>query len=293
MLMSNYRLRAVLARPLLAAALLVPAALPSVATAQDVATTEETVFDGEYLTVGLGGAYGPSYEGSDDYVFFPGGALQGKVGGVSINPRVAGLALDVIPDAKDASVGFSFGPVARVRFDRSGRIKDAAVEALGERDRAIEVGATAGITGYGLLNPYDALSASVDVSWDVAGAHKGRVIAPRISYLTPVSRGAAVVLSVSAENVDDDYADYYFSIDAPGALASGLPAFQADGGWKNVGVNLLGTYDLDGDLTNGGFAVFAAGGYSRLLEDARRSPVTSIAGSRHQWVGAVGLGFTF
>lgn len=285
------------ATSLFAMATLLSVALSSVATAQTTETAAPTsgpsVFDGDYLTVGIGGGIGPSYEGSDDYIAIPFGALQGEIGGIAINPRVNGLALDVIPDADDARIGFAIGPVARVRFDRNSRIKDVAVAALGKRDIAIEVGATAGITGYRLLNDYDALTASVDVLFDVAGAHRGRVIAPMLSYLTPLSQGAAVVLSVSAEHVDDDYADYYYSVTAPQAIASGLPAFQAESGWKTASLNLLGTYDLDGDLTNGGFALFAAGSYSRMLEDAKRSPVTSIAGSANQWIGAIGIGYTF
>ena len=61
------------------------------AHAQD--TSEKSVYDGDYLTIGAGGAYGPSYEGSDDYVFFPVAAIQGRVAGVEINPRPGGLAL--------------------------------------------------------------------------------------------------------------------------------------------------------------------------------------------------------
>ena len=254
-----------------------------------------TVFDGDYLTVGIGGAYGPSYEGSDDYTFFPLPAIQGSFGGVDINPRPGGVAFDVIPQSDGSRFDFVLGPVARVRFDRNSRIKDPVVALLGKRDVAIEVGATGGIQYQQLLNPYDSITATVDVRWDVANAHDGMVIAPSLSYLTPVSRGAAVLLSVSAEHVDNDYADYYFTVTPAGSVATGgaLPTYTAGKGWKNVGALLFGTVDLDGDLTNGGFALFAAGSYSRLLEDAKRSPVTSIRGDADQWTGGVGIGYTF
>jgi outer membrane scaffolding protein for murein synthesis (MipA/OmpV family) len=35
------------------------------------------------------------------------------------------------------------------------------------------------------------------------------------------------------------------------------------------------------------------GSYTRLESDFAESPVVSIAGSRNQWLGAVGLGYTF
>lgn len=276
---------------LAAAGIALATATPAFAQAE--AAPEDSIFDGDYLTIGGGAGYGPSYEGSDDYVIFPAAGVQGKLFGIEISPRPAGIALDLIPDAEDPKFGFSLGPVVRARFDRTSNLKDPVIKALGKRDTAIEVGANAGFTAYKLLNAYDSLTISSDIRWDIAGAHKGRVIQPTITYLTPVSRGAAVGLSATAENVDDDYADYYFTITPADTLASGLPGFTATGGWKNFGLNLLGVYDLDANLLNGGFALYAGGGYSRLLEDAKRSPVTSIRGDADQWFGAIGIGYTF
>ena len=103
---------------LLATAALATAMVPTLAHAQNDGPQTATVFDGDYLTVGVGGFYGPSYEGSDDYVLFPAPVIQGRLLGVAITPRPGGVALDLIPDAKDAKVGFSFGPVANIRRDR-------------------------------------------------------------------------------------------------------------------------------------------------------------------------------
>ncbi len=72
-----------------------------------------------------------------------------------------------------------------------------------------------------------------------------------------------------------------------------LPAYQADGGWDRVGVNLLTGVDLDGNLANGGLALIAMGGYSRMLGDGKRTPFTSIRGDADQWMGALGIGYTF
>jgi len=272
-------------------------AIPQMAVAQtdtgNATQNEPSVFDGDYLTIGVAAAVGPSYEGSDDYVFFPLPAVQGSFRGIEFQPRQAGLAFDLVTDQPNAKFDFIAGPVVRVRFDRSRQIKDPVVRQLGKLDVAVELGGTLGVQANRLLNPYDSLTVAMDARWDVAGAHKGMVIAPQLTYFTPLSAGAAVALTVSAEHVDDDYADYYFSITPAGTAASGLPTFQAEGGWKNVGAGLFATVDLDGDLRNGGFALFAAGSYSRLLEDAKRSPVTSIRGDADQWLGLLGVGYTF
>ena len=93
--------------------------------------------------------------------------------------------------------------------------------------------------------------------------------------------------------MDDDFANYYFTVSPAGAVASGLPTFRASSGWKNVGVNALVGVDFDGDLTNGGLAGFVTGGYTRLLNDAKRTPLTSIRGDSDQWLAGAGLAFTF
>ncbi|MEO0441145.1 MAG: MipA/OmpV family protein [Pseudomonadota bacterium] len=253
----------------------------------------ETVFDGDYLTVGIGAVVGSSYEGSDNYTISPLPVILGSFAGVDFQPRGPGVALDVIPDQDRAKIDFVLGPVVRARFDRNNSIEDDVVRSLGELDVAVELGGVAGVQVNRILHPFDSITAEVDLRWDVAGAHSGMVVFPSLTYFTPINRGVAVSLSLSAEYVDDDYADYYFSITPDGSTASGLPTFAAEGGWKNVGATVFAGIDLDGDATNGGFGVIFIGSYSRLLEDARRSPVTSIRGSADQFFGAVGIGYTF
>jgi outer membrane scaffolding protein for murein synthesis (MipA/OmpV family) len=273
----------------LAAALAWPVAIQ----AQTDGPPAETVFDGNYLTVGIGAGYAPTYEGSDNYDVFPFPLIQGNLLGIAITPRPGGVALDFIPDARAARVGFSLGPTARLRRNRVKDIKDPVVRSLGKLDTAVEVGANAGVSLYKVLNPYDSVTVSSDVSWDVAGAHKGMVVSPSLSYFTPLSRSAVLNLSLSADHVDGDYADYYFSVTPAGNLASGLPVFDADGGWKSVSVTLIGGLDLDGDATNGGLGLFAIGGYTRMLGDFKRTPLTSLRGDPDQWLVGAGLAYTF
>lgn len=267
----------------------------SPAATAETAPSAGTVFDDNWLTIGAGGALTASYDGSDDYVLTPLPLVQGKLGGVSINPRAAGIALDFIPDAA-GKTGFSLGVAARLNRNRAVQIKDDVVAAYGELDTAIEVGPTVGVTIPGVLHQYDSLSLNADVLWDVAGAHGGMTINPSVTYFTPLSRAVAASFALSARRVDDDYAAYYYSVPvAPPSVPAGsrLPVYNARGGFDKAGANLLVGFDFDGDLTNGGLAAFVLGGYSRMLGDAADTPFTSIRGSRDQWFLGAGLGFTF
>lgn len=257
----------------------------------------KTVFDGDFLTVGVGAAYGPSYSGSDDYTAFVLPIVQGSLGGIDISPRPGGLALDLIPDKTDGP-NFSAGPSFRVRSDRSDveDTEDEIVAAYGELDTAVEVGVSLGVSFPKLLNPFDSLSASVDTAWDVAGAHGGMTVSPSISYFTPLSRAMAASLSLSTTYISDDFADYYYSVPATNAAlppAAVLPVFRADGGFEKAGANLFLAYDLSGDVTDGGLSLIGFGGYSHLLGDAADSPFTRLRGTADQWLAAVGIGYTF
>jgi outer membrane scaffolding protein for murein synthesis (MipA/OmpV family) len=269
------------------------ALVPSAAFAQAEVAPEESVFDGDYLTIGAAGVYGPSYEGSDDQVLYPVPVVQGKLAGIGITPRQGGIGLDLIPDGDDPSIGFSLGPVVTYSRNRHSQIKDPVVRSAGKLKDAIDVGGNAGVTFYKLLSPYDSLSVAADVKWNVNKAHRGMVINPTVSYVTPLSKAMLATVVLSAKHVDDDYADYYYSVSPAQAAASGLPLYQAKGGWANFGASALVAYDIDGNLLNGGFAVFGAASYTRLVKDAKRTPYTSIRGDASQWVLGAGVAYTF
>ncbi|MEA3035143.1 MAG: MipA family protein, partial [Sphingomonadales bacterium] len=97
---------------LAAAACLLPA-LATRAAAQE--KTDSYMDRPNSLTVGVGGAYLPSYEGSDDYQWVPIGLALGKVGGFGFATRGTTLTLDLIRDAPGAPVTFEFGPAANLR----------------------------------------------------------------------------------------------------------------------------------------------------------------------------------
>ena len=245
------------------------------------------------FTIGVGGAVVPDYEGSDDYRVIPAAAIRGQVSRIAFSTKGSYLYVNAIPRSS-GKVEFDLGPIVGARLYRTRSVKDDVVDLLPQRKTAIEVGGFAGVSLHGLTNPYDTLSLHLDVIHDVANAHKSTTFSPNVDFSTPLSRTTYASLGVSAEFAGNKYADYYFSVTPADSLATGgvLPVFDADGGMKNWKVNLLLNQSLSGDLLHG-FSIFGVGQYSRLVGDFRRSPLVSDRGSASQWLGALGIAYTF
>jgi outer membrane protein len=245
------------------------------------------------LTIGAGAAYLPSYEGSDHYVVSPAAIAVGKVDGFSFSTRGTSLTIDLIRGGGDAPVTFELGPAVNLRSDRHGRIADPQVAALGRIGRALEVGGYAAVDLHKLVDPYDSLSFRLTYQRDVTGVHNSGIWVPEIEYTTPVSIRTLVILDAQASRVGDRYARIYFGISPQGALASGLPAYNAQGGWKDYRLSLLVGQVLVGDLRRPRLSLFAGLSYSRELGNFRDSPIVAIAGSPNQYLAAAGLAYSF
>jgi MipA family protein len=262
------------------------------AAASGALPTPEEVANKDMITVAVGGAVTPDYEGSDDYRIIPAAAIRAKVSGISFVTRGTYLFVDVIPG--NAKIDFDAGPIIGVRFNSRRNIEDNVVKLLPKRKRAIEAGAFAGLTLHGLTNPYDSLTFRVDVLHDIGSAHKSTTFSPSLEFSTPVSRRTYVGANVGAEFVSNKFADYYFSITPADSIATGgvLAPFNASGGLKNWKAGLLVNQSITGDLLHG-LSIFGLGQYSRLVGDFKRSPIVSQRGSANQWTGALGLAYTW
>ena len=253
----------------------------------------EEISKRDTVTVGVGGAITPDYEGSDDYRVIPAAAIRGQVSGISFSTRGTYLYVDVVPDS-GGKVDFNAGPIAGIRLTTYRHIHDDVVELLPKRKRAFEVGGFAGVSLHGLTNPYDTLGFRVDVTHDIGSAHKSTIFSPNVEFSTPLSRTTYASLSAGMEFVSNKFADYYYTITPADRLATGnvLPMFDADGGMKNWKLGLLLNQSVSGDLLHG-FSVFGLGQYSRLVGDFKRSPIVSQRGSASQWLGALGVAYTW
>jgi MipA family protein len=260
----------------------------SPASAQDAASDSAR----DTITVGVGAAAVPRYEGSDAYRTVPAAAIRGKVSGIAFVTLGTAAFVDLIPSAEGPGTHFSFGPMAHLTLNRSGLkgTRDAQVVALGRIPVALEVGGHAGITRTGLItSDYDSLNFDIAVSHDVTGIHDSLIVTPSITYGTPLSRKTYIGLTASANHVGSGYARTYFGVTPAQSLASGLTVYSPGDGFKDVNLGAFATQSLTGDLRHG-LALFAIGNYSKLLGDFGRAPVVR---DRAQLFGAIGLAYTF
>lgn len=245
------------------------------------------------VMVGVGAAVVPSYDGSDKSVLTAAPAVRGRVSGINFAVLGSRAWADLIADNNGPGWDFQAGPVVNVNLNRTSRIEDRQVAALGKVDAAIEAGGFVGVGKQGLItSDYDKLTVGVSYVHDVGTVHKSYVVSPSVSYGTPLSRKAYVLLNLSANYMGDGYAQTYFGVTPGGSARSGLPVYNARKGWKDWTLGAMGNVSLTGDLTHG-LSVVGGIAYRRMLDDAAESPIVRIAGSRDQWLGALGLAYTF
>ena len=283
-----------------AAAALTAAATPALAQDANTPASAPAAAAGggvdfsDTITLGVGAAYLPDYEGSNNYRVVPAPLAIGAVKGFSFALIGNRLSVDLIRDPKSSSYDFQLGPVVVVDFNRdTSSFTDQRVRALGKVGTAIELGGYAGLGKTGVItSPYDKLSASISYRYDVSNVHNSGILQPSINYLTPLSRKAAVGIFASAEHAGRGYATAYYTVNPSQSVASGLPVYYANSGWKDVSIGAVATVSITGDLLHG-FKLVGGGTYTRLLNDFAKSPVVSIAGARDQWIGALGVAYTF
>jgi outer membrane scaffolding protein for murein synthesis (MipA/OmpV family) len=246
--------------------------------------TAESRYPRDSLTIGVGVITLPSYPGSSSNSLSPAGLIRGSVNGFDFSSRGANLSVDLIRERRGTKVNVSFGPVANLRTDRSGSVKDAQI---------IELGGWAGIGKTGVFtSPYDRLSAGVRVVRDVLGKHRSTIITPSIDYATPLSRTTFVGISASASFVGKRFGRTYYDVSPQGSAASGLPVYSAAGrksGMTHYSLGLIGVKSLSGDLRKG-WTLLAGTQFSRVQGRYARSPIVR---QRGQWVGGLGVAYSF
>lgn len=256
-------------------------------------SSDNMVMDETFVVLGMGVALRPDYEGADEYKVSPAPLIRGRVAGFDFTTNGTGLSVDLIKDKPGQRVNFNLGPSASLRFGRNKKAEDPVIATLGARKTAFELGGSAGISVNKVLHDHDSIKLAIDMNFDVSGIHDGVIFRPSLSYSTPLSRATYASLSLSASYADAGFMDTYFSVNLADSIASGLPAYKANAGWKNASVSLLIGHDLSGDARDGGWGLFTVASYSRLLEDARRSPIVALRGSSDQFFAATGVAYVF
>jgi outer membrane protein len=251
--------------------------------------TSEKYEQHDSVTVGIGAAVIPRYDGSRFYLVTPIAGARGKISGISFSLIAVNFSADVIQSTAPTGGKFVFGPMAHLTLNRSS-LRQSRISLLGDIDPALEVGLHAGYQQTGVItSQYDVLTLDVAVSHDVTGIHDSVIVTPQITYATPLSKRMLVALNVAADYVGAGYAKTYYGVTPAQSAISGFPTFDIGAGFNNVSAGFLAGYSLSGDLRHG-FSVFAAGNYSRFLPETRRSPLVH---ADEQLVGALGIAYTF
>lgn len=227
------------------------------------------------LTIGAGGGIAPDYEGSKDYGLIPYGMIRVQRGPYWAALTGPELKANVLPSEK-----FQLGPLVHYRGER-GDVSNDAVDSLEDTDVAVEVGAFAQVDLDGWL-------AEASFGQDVAGGHKGFLADLGLGYRFELSEALSLTTMASTSYASGGYMSAYFGIDRADAIRSGLDEYDADGGFKDVGVSVNAHYALTES-----WALNSIVGYKRLLGDAADSPIVEDEGNANQFLAIVGLSYTF
>jgi outer membrane protein len=124
---------------------------------------------------------------------------------------------------------------------------------------------------------------------EVSGGHSGATIAPALGVvLRDKANTYSVIPELALTWASKDYMNAFFSVNGPGAAASGLRPFDADGGFRDVALRLTATYRFNEDWMAVGRLQVA-----QLLSDAKRSSITRQTGESFQGLLGFGVMYTF
>lgn len=228
------------------------------------------------LSVGGGAQLLPRFPGADDY---------------SVGPLVTGFVRregDPIPfRTPDDGFGFSLtgrggpveiGPLLQFQGERDEEDVGAPV---GDVDFTVEAGAFVNV------NVSRSLRLRVEGQKGIGG-HEGLTGAAGADVALRGGIDTLVTIGPRLRFNDDDYADAYFGVTPAAAAASGLPAYDPEGGLRAIGVIAGVTRQL-----SRGLGIYAYAGYDRLVGDAADSPIVQRLGSEDQFSAGLALFLSF
>lgn len=239
--------------------------------------------DGWNVRIGALGIVTPEYEGSDHYKVQAVPDIEITYDRFFLSRQ--GLGANLISN-DNLTLG------AAIAFD-GGR--------KSSKDKALTGYRNVGDTAIGRVfaeYTIDQLMLSVDVATDLLGdGHKGTEATLAATWMfNPVGR-TMVMVGPSLTWASDDYMNSYFSTTTDRLRPTGptelvLPGsrtgYKAEAGFKNAGLTAIVIHPLDDN-----WSVMGIAGYSRMLGDAADSPFVKDNGSRDQFMGGLGLAYTF
>lgn len=250
----------------------------------------------DYIALAAGAITSPDYSGSDERRVLPAFYLRGRISGFSFSTRGTNFQIDLIRQRRGQKTDFKFGPIISLRGDRTGKVKDPQVAALGEKKMAVELGLFAGVTQTGVFtSDYDQIGFRLVGTRDISGRHGSWMASPSIDYGTPLSKRAFIGVSASVNVYGKGFGRYYYDIDPLGSAASGLPVYAEAGRKPTAGkytFGIAGAYGLSGDLRKG-FVLLGGAQYGRVAGRYAASPIVAEAGDADQWLAGAGIAYQF
>src|SRR5690242_21457882 len=255
------------------------AALPSQIEAP-VEADVPTTASGLQISLGIGAAYLPDYEGSNDYKPTPLWSLRvGNLYGPETYVSLVGTTLrsNLVP-----SEHWRLGFTAHFVKDYDD-VEDDKVKNISSTEKALLVGGTVG---------YDFLAGlRQDLALEFDGLAdalhgNGYTLTPRLRFRTPVSEKLLFEASASGTYASGDYMENFFGVTPGDAKRSGLHVYDANSGFKDVAFSASLTYALTEH-----WSLTGLGSFERLLGDAADSPIVDHRGAKDQGVGALLLGY--
>jgi outer membrane protein len=237
---------------------------------------------GLQVSVGLGAAYLPDYEGSNDYKPAPLWSL--RLGNLYDPETFVSLVATTLRSNLVPSEHWRLGVTARYINDYD-NVEDDRVKNISSTEKAVMVGGTVG---------YDFLAglrqdAVLEFDGLADAAHgNGYTLTPRFRFRTPVSDGLLFEATASGTWASGDYMENFFGVTSSDAARSGLHPYDANSGFKDVAFSASLTYALGAH-----WSLTGLGSYERLLGDAADSPIVDDRGSENQWIGAALLSYRF
>ncbi|NNL43539.1 MAG: MipA/OmpV family protein [Desulfobacterales bacterium] len=229
--------------------------------------------------VSIGGGIGiaPDFEGSDYYEAVPLPYVNVKGSNhMSINWLGNKAKANLIPSPiwRGGLVGEYIAERDDVGNDRVDRLEDV--------DTSIMLG---GFIGFEYAN----WSADIEAMADVADGNDGTIVRLNGGYRIPIDQTWSLSLGAFTTWADDDYMEAYFGIDAANSARSGLSTFDADSGFKDLGLNLTASYK---PWEHWGFMGLVS--YKRLIGDAADSPVVDDDyDDKNQFMGGILVFYKF
>ena len=242
--------------------------------------TDTLVPDGfTNFRIGVGAVMSPEFQGADSYDVGPFPLVSFRfrdIVSVDNNKvRVHVLSRNSLFESER----FKAGPVIKLDFGRD--VGDSAdLMGLSKVGFGVEMGGHVSYT-------WNSFRATVEVRQAVSG-HDGFLIDLGLNTAIFQSDDLSIGGGVIGTFASNSYMDSYFSINAAESVASGLAAFDAGGGIKDVGLGIAAAYAITDH-----WSIVSNAGYKRLLGDASDSPLVAERGSSNQFSAGTFVVYTF